>query len=226
MPSLFTQAQLRRLRPGDRVTYGGGVQWDVLDYSTYTDPQGYETEEWELNSGGNTCYYLLREVDPANPETSVNWYFSQEIKIEQVASEHPGDNLKFSLWRSMREGEHPHERLRALGRDYFFESKTTGTYVGGEKGATSRTTWDYWDSDRLWNLAIEAWEDGGLYVYSTKKVDPSDFSEIENSEKSMTSMRYAMASAPKRSKPKKTWQWVAAWSLTILGICLMLFGGW
>jgi hypothetical protein len=226
MPSVFTQTQLRQLRQGDRVTYAD-LQWDVFDFSTYTDPQGYETEEWELSANGRTKHYLLRELDSENPESSVNWYFSEEIKIEQVASEHPGDNLKFSLWRSMRDRELPQERLRALGRDYFFESGTAGNYAGVETGKTSRTTWDYWDTDHLWNLAIEAWEDGGLYVYSTRKVDPSDFSEIENNAKAQNFATTFTKTFPERKPQKdKTWQWVTAWSMTIAGIGLMLFGDW
>ncbi len=217
MPSVFTQAQLQKLRAGDRVTFDN-VQWQVNDYSTYNDANGYETAEWLLWCTGKGERYLLREVDPVNPEQLVNWYFSQEINISQVSGEHTGDNLKFAIWQAMRDQAEPYPVLNALGRAYNFESKTTGDYNGPD-GTVSRTTWDYWDDENLWNLAIEAWREGDLHVYVTRTVDPVDFSEVEKSATPLNLTKQNSAS-------DRTWQWAAAWSLTIGGILLMMFGGW
>ncbi len=63
MLSASNQGQLLQLRPGDRLNYHG-VQWQVKDYSTYVDPNGYETTEWLLQSKAGAEYYLLRELDP------------------------------------------------------------------------------------------------------------------------------------------------------------------
>lgn len=213
---------LPRLRAGDRVAYSG-TQWDVEDFSTYDDAKGYEMMEWLLNSG-NSSYYLLREVDPENPETNVNWYLSEEIGIARLAGEHVGDNIRFGLWDAMQEHREPYPKLRALGRLYYFESQTEGVYnsVDGEE---SRTTWDYWDEDHLWNLAIEAWQNRELHVYSTKKVIPSDFAIAEKSNKPQN---LGTIDAPSR-KPQandRTWEWVCAWMLVIIGFILMTSGDW
>ncbi|NUN65666.1 DUF4178 domain-containing protein [Pseudanabaena biceps] len=221
MPSVFTQAQLQKLRASDRVTYGG-VQWEVADYSSYDDDNGYATEEWLLKTTGARSYYLLREVDPENPATLVNWYLSEEISGSSVSGDSFSDNIQFTMWRVMREGEQPYPHLRALGKDFYFESQTAGTYRS-DAGKASRTTWDYWDQDHLWNLAIEAWEDGELHFYSTKKVNPEDFSEVKTDTKkaSFTSSRNGLSKSE-----QKTLQLLMAWALTIGGILLMIFGGW
>ncbi len=235
MPSVFTQARLQRLRSGDRVTYAG-MQWQVDDYSTYEDAEGYETAEWLLRSPSGKEHYLLREVDPHNPDTLVNWYFSEEISLNQLSGMHPGDDIRYGLWQAISDRQ-PYDQLRALGRIYIFESTTTGAYKGAE-GNVSRTTWDYWDRDRTWNLALEAWPDRTVRVYSTKSVTPEEFSDVERAALSSAAFTSAssqsrqgdppwMDSMLKRSQQDdRTWQWVGAWSLVGLGLLLMLFGGW
>jgi hypothetical protein len=220
MPSVFTQAQLQQLRAGDRVTYGG-VQWEVADYSYYDDDNGYATEEWLLKTIRARSYYLLREVDPENPATIVNWYLSEEISGSSVSGDSFSDNLQFTMWRVMREEEQPYPHVRALGREFYFESKTDGMYKSNSVKA-SRTTWDYWDQEHLWNLAIEAWEDGEIHFYSTKKVNPQDFSEIKSDMQmaTLTSSRNVS-----NQLEQKTPQIIMAWALTIGGILLMIFGG-
>ena len=217
---------LPRLRTGDRVAYGG-KQWTVEDFSTYDDANGYEMMEWLLHSHSSN-YYLLREVDPdVDPdslETNVNWYISEEISVNRIAGDHVGDDIRFGLWDAMHNQQQPYPKLRAMGRLYYFESKTEGTYKS-ENNRESRTTWDYWDEEHLWNLAIEAWQDRELHVYSTKKVNPDDF---EMTEKSATPQSLT-ASSPnytKKSEPDRTWQWVCAWGLVIAGFILMMSGDW
>ena len=226
MPSVFTQAELQRLRAGDRVSYGG-VQWQVTDYSTYNDDNGYATAEWLLNTTDARAYYLLREVDPDNPNTLVNWYLSEEISGDRVSTENLNDNLKFTMWRVIREGEQPYPHLRALGRDYYFESQTDGRY-NSDEGKASRTTWDYWDRDHLWNLAIEAWEDGDLHFYSTKKVNPQEFSEVTrlNLTSSSYNLSFDNQNQQKQQLDLKTVQIFMAVGLIVVGILLMMFGGW
>lgn len=221
MPSVFTQAQLQQLRAGDRVTYGG-VQWQVADYSSYDDDNGYATEEWLLKTTSARSYYLLREVDPDNSETMVNWYLSEEINGARVSGDNFSDNLQFTMWRVMREEEQPYPHLRALSREFYFESKTDGTYRA-DSGKASRTTWDYWDQEHLWNLAIEAWEDGEIHFYSTKKVNPEDFSEVQTDPKKAN---FTGSGKGLNKAEQKTLQLLMAWGLTIGGILLMLFGGW
>lgn len=217
---------LPRLRAGDRVTYGG-TQWQIKDFSTYDDANGYEMMEWLIQPdksiySSSTIYYLLREVDPDNPETNINWYLSEEIGVNRISGEHVGDDVRFALWDAMKKHRDPYPKLRALGRLYYFESQTDGDYFG-EDGREARTTWDYWDEEHLWNLAIEAWQDRELHVYSTKKVSPEDFSIAE---KSTQSQSFAAAIAAKRHPQgnDRTWQWVCAWGLVIVGFILMISG--
>jgi Domain of unknown function (DUF4178) len=221
MPSVFTQAQLQQLRAGDRVTYGA-VQWDIADYSSYDDDNGYATEEWRLKTKSARSYYLLREVDPENPATLVNWYLSEEISGSSVSGDSFSDNLQFTMWRVMREGEQPYPSLRALGREFYFESQTAGKYWS-DSGKASRTTWDYWDQDHLWNLAIEAWEGGEIHFYSTKTVNPEDFSEVKTDTKKAS---FTSSSKGLSKSELKEIQIIMAWILTIGGILLMIFGGW
>ena len=213
---------LPRLRAGDFVTYGG-TQWEVKDFSTYDDANGYEMMEWLIQSNSSSNY-LLREVDPDYPETNINWYLSEEIGVNRISGEHVGDDIRFSLWEAIQNDHEPYPKLRALGRLYYFESQTTGTYKS-EDGDESRTTWDYWDDEHLWNLAIEAWRDRELHVYSTKKVSPEDFKIAEKSVKSqsLVSSRVSKYSSPKNDR---TWQWICAWGLVIVGFILIMSGGW
>lgn len=176
MGSIVTGTQLQQLPPGDRLKYRG-TEMEVTDYSTYDDPQGYKTEEWLLESETQE-YYLLREVDPQHPESLVNWYVAEEIDNPQIFQPDSSENVVPGLWQDMQQQFMLYQELRLLNKNYYFESQTQGTYEGDE-GETSRITWDYWDKAHHWNLAIEAWENGELHVYYTKKVNPQAFSEIE-----------------------------------------------
>jgi hypothetical protein len=213
---------LSRLRTGDRVAYGG-KQWRVEDFSTYDDANGYEMMEWLLHSHSSN-YYLLREIDPDSIGTRVNWYISEEISVDRICGEHVGDDIRFELWDAMHNQHEPYPKLRAMGRVYYFESKTEGTYTS-EVNHESRTTWDYWDEDHLWNLAIEAWQNQELHVYSTKTVDAEEF---EMTEKSIVPQKLTAASPNyiKNSESDRTWQWVCAWGLVIVGFILMISGDW
>jgi hypothetical protein len=170
-----TEETLRQLQPGDLIHYHG-VQWRVKDVSNYRDPSGYETEEWLLKSPLSKEYYLLREVDPENPTAEVNWYIAEQLRNPAIYEPGSSQDLLTSLAYEMRSGREPYSQLQTLNRVYTFESKTEGTYES-EDGSERRVTWDYWDAAHLWNLALEAWSDSSLSVYSTRKVQPADFSQ-------------------------------------------------
>lgn len=170
-----TEETLRQLQPGDLIYYHG-VQWRVKDVSYYYDPYGYEAEEWLLKSPLSKEYYLLREVDPENPAAEVNWYIAEQLRNPAIYEPGSSRDLLTSLAYDMRSSREPYPQLQTLNRIYNFESKTEGTY-DSEDGSEYRVTWDYWDAAHLWNLALEAWSDSSLSVYSTRKVQPSDFSQ-------------------------------------------------
>jgi hypothetical protein len=108
----------------------------------------------------------------------------------------------------------PYPELQVFNRVYYFESQTQGNYENN-KGETSRITWDYWDAAHQWNLAIEAWLNRELHVYSTKLVKPEEFSNLEK--ELITQEDYQTSSS-------RVWQFLGAWCLVIVGILMMIFG--
>ena len=168
----FTDSQLRRLRASDRLDYHG-VTWRIDDYSTYTDAEGYETEEWLLKSSLGKEYYLMREIDP-NQADQVTWYLAEEVRQPIIYDGTHGTDVTLDLAEAMRSHQEPYSTLKMYNRTYQFESETAGTYTS-EDEQQNRVTWDYWDAAHLWNLALEAWPDGHFIVYSTRTVQPEDF---------------------------------------------------
>lgn len=210
--------QLRQLREGSRLKYHG-VQWDVRDYSTYTDANSYETEEWLLKSSSNKEYYLLREIDPQNADR-VHWYLAEALHYPTIIDPQTSRDRLTTLGDDMRSHKTPDPELRLFNRTYAFESQTEGDY---ESNGTTRhrITWDYWDTAHLWNLALEAWSDGTLVVYSTREVQPADFTEIQSSNRAALSPGQSF-NTPKRKNRSR--EFAIAWIVTIVGFLLMISG--
>ncbi|OUL35575.1 hypothetical protein BV372_10595 [Nostoc sp. T09] len=214
MVAIVTQTQLQELRPGDRVRYHG-VDWHIEDYSTYQDPQGYLTDEWLLSSNGGSEYYLLREFDPNNKPVSVTWYLANSLKNPRLLLPDSQENIVPRLWQNMQSQAEPYPELLLFYKHYYFESQTEGKYhTDGEK--QSRITWDYWDQEHQMNLAIEAFSEHELEIYTSKVVHPNEFSHIHKSEE----------------RNEKNWmsnisrflQIVVAAVLLLVGISMMIFG--
>lgn len=177
MPSIATDNQIRTLRAGDRLTHRG-AQWQVQDYSTYVDAlKGYRMEEWRLHSP-DAYYYLLRETAKEDPDGQAKWYLAEELKQPVITQPGQLEDLRPQLATVMQGNETPYPTLQVAPRTYQFESRTEGTHRSGPERA-NRVTWDYWDPGHVWNLGLEAWENGTLVVYSTRSVKPSEFSAIE-----------------------------------------------
>lgn len=170
--------QLEQTKPGDRLSYRG-LTWTVTEHSTYKDRYGYQTEEWSLKLAANKEYYLLKEVDPENPMSQVNWYLAEKLENVKIYLPNYEDNIYPSLWQVMQDQAMPYPELKMFDRSYFFESRTTGTYQ--EDGTKDeRITWDYWDLEHQYNLAIEAWANQDLFIYNTQKVNPDYFSFVSH----------------------------------------------
>lgn len=169
--------KLQNIKEGDRLQYRG-MEWTVKEHSNYKDKYGYQTEEWLLKVSGNKEYYLLKEIDPQNPLSQLNWYLAEKVENPRIFTPDYSHNLSENLWQVMQNQEIPYPELRMLGKSYFFESCTKGNYQ--EDGAKDeRITWDYWDLEHQYNLAIEAWANGDLFVYSTQKINPEYFLVIQ-----------------------------------------------
>jgi len=207
--STAVQTKLEQLQAGDRVYYLN-VRWKVKEASTYADANGYETAEWLLRSPDNQEHYLLREVDPANPETIVHWYLAEEISNPQLFEPNSIDNTVNYLWERMQQLQPPYPELRLFGDSYYLESQTEGNYQG-QAGTSNRITWDYWDRWHQQNLAIEAWPSGELHVYLSKAVNLKYFGAIEKG-------------AGKNSGAFPWGEFIAASIFLITGIVLLIFG--
>lgn len=226
-----TEETLRQLQPGDLIHYHG-VQWRVRDVSHYRDPYGYEMEEWLLKSPLSKEYYLLREIDPENPTAQDNWYIAEQLRNPAIYEPGSSRDLLTSLASEMRSGKDPYPQLQTLNRIYTFESKTEGTH-DSDDGSESRITWDYWDATHLWNLALETWSDSSLSVYSTRKVNPSDFSQPQTLSREGYYAGNHSTSGWRQSRsgshlfgiyvPKQQ-QFILAFILLFLGLVFMLAG--
>ncbi|WP_181357660.1 DUF4178 domain-containing protein [Stenomitos frigidus] len=224
--STFTEAQLRQLRTNDRLKYHG-VEWRVNDYSTYTDDNGYETEEWLLKSLTGKEYYLLREIDPANPDGPVHWFLAETVRNPALYEPESARDLTMTLAADMRSHREPYPTLRMYNRTYEFESQTQGNYESDGESRI-RTTWDYWDAPYLWNLALEAWPNNKLVVYSTREVQPEDFTDVQQG--AVVQQGVGFASSFNTSvtstgiSADRAKEYVIAWGMVIVGFLLMMFG--
>jgi hypothetical protein len=220
MSRVTTESDLQRLRANDRLEYHG-VKWQVKEYSTYTDDKGYETEEWLLKSLTGKEYFLLREVDPEDVEAQVHWFLAEGLRHPAIYEPQSSRDLVMSLAQEMRSHKTPYPQLKMHNRVYHFESETEGDYESDGEIQT-RITWDYWDESELWNLALEAWTNNTLVVYSTREVQVADFTDIH---------KYGSYEAPAIA-PARSWeamsnrnqQMAIAWIITILGFFFMLIG--
>jgi Domain of unknown function (DUF4178) len=228
MTEILTDGQLNTLREGDRLTYFG-VRWQVKDYSTYTDPKGYEVEEWLIQSTTGKTYYLLREVDPADLATDVHWYIAEELTAPKLLDPGTQSDVLTTVAARMRSHGEPYPSLQLFNRQYRFESETEGIYES-DTGPRDRITWDYWDTAHLWNMALEAWSDHKLSVYSTREVQPEDFSELRKGSEGNPLSSARESAFARQTKTQSSGgisrqnQLLMAWGLVIVGFFLLMAG--
>ncbi|NET73505.1 MAG: DUF4178 domain-containing protein [Sphaerospermopsis sp. SIO1G2] len=207
--------QLDNLRPGDRITYNN-VTWYIKNYSTYEDEEGYQTDEWLLVSSGGAEYYLLREYEADEEENPITWYISNELENVQLYIPGFQEDILPRLWQDMQAFSEPYPKLKLFYKIYYFDFQTQGTYdVNGIK--KERITWDYWDQAHLTNLAIEAFPNRKLEIYSSKVVQPEEFSGIQKS--AVSTFNY-----PQNNFTKNLGESIAASLFVLFGLLLMLFG--
>jgi Domain of unknown function (DUF4178) len=226
MAETLSSQQLETLRAGDRVTYYG-VRWQAIDYSTYTDPHGYQTEEWLLRSTTGKEYYLLKEIDPNT--TGERWYIAEELTAPTLIDPATQTDVLTSIVGAMQAKQTPYPQLQLFNRLYRFESATEGTY-SSEDSTQQRITWDYWDAAHLWNLALEAWSDGKLVVYSTREVQPESFSEYRKDGEGILksyqrdTTAYSTLQSQGSGDLSRPIQLFLAWGLLVVGFFLMMMG--
>jgi Domain of unknown function (DUF4178) len=183
MSSVAKVDRFRELRRGDRINYRQ-IEWRITEYNTYDDAYGYKTEEWMLKGKIGKPFYLLREIDPENPKSLVNWYLAEEFRNPKIYQPDSHDNLVGWLPQAMQNQEVPYPELKMFGISYYFESRTEGTY-DEDNNQIPRITWDYWDELHNKNLALEAWPNGELHVYLSQIVKPDEFTIFKDSTKKL-----------------------------------------
>lgn len=218
------EAQLHSLRSGDRLMYSS-IDWYVEDYSSYEDDEGYETEEWLLVSSSGKEYYLLREYDDSeelndedlNTEELplVTWYISEQLHNVHLYLPNSQENILPRLWQEMQALNTPYPELKLFYKVYHFGSRTEGSY-GSQGRIKSRITWDYWDKDNYTNLAIEAFPNRQLEIYSSKKVKPEEFYNIQKG--------VGKNSQIKNLTGSQIIEIIGALFFLSLGLMLMIFG--
>jgi hypothetical protein len=206
------ETQLYNLRAGDRVSYAN-VTWDIKDYSNYEDDEGYQTDEWLLVSSSGSEYYLLREYEP-DADKPVTWYISNQLQNVPLYLPASKEDIVPRLWQNMQALSEPYPKLTLFYKIYYFDSQTQGTYkVDGKE--TYRITWDYWDQAEFTNLAIEAFPDHKLEIYSSKVVKPEEFSQIQKG---------VVSSYPQNNFTKNIGESIVASIMVFIGLLFMLFG--
>ena len=215
---MITETQLEQLQVGDTLEYQG-IQWRIVDRSHYTDPNGYETEEWLIQSGTKKDYYLLREVDPEQ-EQQITWYLAEELDNPKITEPGSSRDLLARLPDAIRAGQTPYPELQLFSRIYHFESQTEGEYVS-DGARETRITWDYWDEAHLWNLALEAWSNR-IAVYSTRSVQLSGFSLGQGGNSLLGATSHWQEA--EKAKERHSIQLSIAWAITIVGFLLMISG--
>ncbi len=221
---MVSETQLRQLRAGNLITYHG-VQWSVMDHSSYTEDEDYYMEEWLLQAKSGKEYYLLYERETKDDgERSQEWYIAEQLRYPVIYEPKSSQNLVRSLAQMMLSHQEPYPRLQSLNRIYEFESSTEGDY-NSEGTLQHRVTWDYWDQAKLWNLALEAWEDGHLDVYSTRRAQPSEFTNlVTDADTGWRNTSQTVSSRSQTAKQNHDIQVVLAWTLIGLGFMFMISG--
>jgi hypothetical protein len=136
-------------------------EWAVVGRATYRN-EGLHSEEWECRKGSETAY-LLKETERGQ----VRWFFARQIALSAVALPSGA-----SLDRRPRTDDgSPPPSLAFRGQTYRYETTTEGQYEERPGQAVGKTTWEYWDASRAYNLALERWPDGRLDAYHGAYVD-------------------------------------------------------
>jgi uncharacterized protein DUF4178 len=140
---------------GEVLTVEGG-EWTVAGHATYTTDAGDHVDEWECEQGAELAYLLRESREPPA------WFFTRKVGVGSVTVP-SGEGIERAVGR---EPNAPPPRTAHLrGGRYVFAEANEGEYEETSGPRQRKTTWDYWDAAREWNLAVERWPDGRLDCY-------------------------------------------------------------
>lgn len=138
-----------------------GGEWSVTDHSTSWDDGGYYVDEWECARGEEVAYLLKEQAEPPR------WFFTRQVPVSSVRLP---NGPALDAWLASAAAPKPPDRLVHNRRTYAHEEAAEATYEEEPGERTTKTTWEYWDAKRGWNLAVERWADGRVECYRGRYV--------------------------------------------------------
>ncbi len=147
--------ELSKLRVGFFLDYDLKT-WEVKSYRRYEFDGGYESEEWELESGREKIYLERAEDD------DVEWSVSKKVPIGAL-----GGHIK----KHIIDNEDPPAEIVYKDVTYYLDESGPGLmYVDNSDEGREFIVWDFVDEDDEKFLSIEQWGEtefeasSGFYV--------------------------------------------------------------
>ncbi|MCX5785743.1 MAG: hypothetical protein NTX59_08630 [Elusimicrobia bacterium] len=167
--------KLDDLQVGDWVRWGGS-DWEVTDRNVYTKSSAYDEVHWKLEPDmGQERYLVMSKEDKGS---SV-----EEICVCTRATGIGGVEYRTQSgqWQAFRETDSLKEApatIRFKNLEFALEGETSGEDEDDDGNTVVTLTWDYYDTPRSINFAIEIWkeEDADYFdAYYGNVTKPSDF---------------------------------------------------
>ena len=153
------------IKPGFLLDYDL-KSWHVKEGYEYDWGNNYFTREYMLDSGDEIVYLYLDD----NEELDLS--VSKKIKIRKLDTDLPEYILKH---------EQPPKKIVYEGKEYYLERESPG-YFSDEPDKDDSwvelISWDYYDKDEKFVLAIEQWGDKEFAASHGKVVKEFEFSNI------------------------------------------------
>lgn len=166
---------LENMEEGDYVRWDS-KDWEVTDRTLYRESGDYSEVQWELTPHSGPTHYLIRSRENKLGGVEEIWVCTRQVKIrgvEYLASD--GTWHSFEPQYSLKDAP---AQARYDGLDLRLDGETQGTAEDDEGDTVTKLTWDYYDTGRGRNIAIEVWKepDADYYeAYDGRVVSPSDF---------------------------------------------------
>ncbi|KAA3616012.1 MAG: DUF4178 domain-containing protein [Calditrichaeota bacterium] len=147
--------ELSKLKVGFFLDYDLKT-WEVKGYRRYEFDGGYESEEWELESGREKVYLERAEDD------DVEWTLSKKVAIAAL-----GGQIK----QHIIDNDDPPEEITHKEKTYYLDESGPGLmYENGATEGKEFIVWDFVDENDEKFLSIEQWGENefeasiGFYV--------------------------------------------------------------
>ena len=146
---------LSKLKPGFFVDYDLKT-WEVKRYIKTDFGDGYQTDEWEIESPDGKRYLERAEDD------EITWSLSKKIPIGKLGA---------GISKHIIDNEDPPEQIEYEGKTYYLDESGAGrTYEDGKGVPGEFIYWDFIDDDDETFVTIEQWGEtefeasAGFYV--------------------------------------------------------------